>query len=116
MLWYEWWMLASQLRGACSRTRTFLWMIVCLAGMTIRVDLLGVTSIVRALGLRPYCYDRILDFFHSSALNLDTLTTLWNRLALSQPGIVRFNGRPVSPNPTPNRSTSSDTPARQLLS
>lgn len=95
MLWYEWWLLASQLRGACSRTKTFLWMIVCLAGMTIRVDLLGVTSIVRALGLLPYCYDRILDFFHSSALNLDALTTLWSRLALSQPGIVRFNGRPV---------------------
>jgi hypothetical protein len=70
-------------------------MIVCLAGMTIRVDLMGVTSIVRALGLLPACYDRILDFMHSPALNLDRLTRLWRGLVLKQPGILRFNGKPV---------------------
>ena len=56
---------------ACARTRTFLWMALCLAGMTTRKDLIGVTSIVRALGLVPACYDRLLDFFHSPALDLD---------------------------------------------
>ena len=60
MLWKQWWKLARELRGACSRARTFQWMILCLAGMTVRIDLLGVTSIVRALGLIPACYDRIL--------------------------------------------------------
>jgi hypothetical protein len=95
MLWIQWWKLASQLRGACARTRSFLWMIVCLAGMTIRVDLLGVTSIVRALGLLPQCYDRILDFLHSPALNLDTVTRLWRVIVFKQSGILRFNGRPV---------------------
>lgn len=95
MLWIKWWELASQLRGACARTRSFLWMIVCLAGMTIRTDLLGVTSIVRALGLLPECYDRILDFLHSPAMNLDTVMHLWRGLVFKQPGILRFNGRPV---------------------
>ena len=95
MLWCEWWKLAIQLRDACARNRTFLWMIVCLVGMTIRVDLLGVTSIVRALGLLPIYYDRILDFMHSPALNVDMLTHLWCRLVLKQSGILRFNGRPV---------------------
>ena len=95
MLWRKWWELASQLRGACARTRSFLWMIVCLAGMTIRTDLLGVTSIVRALGLLPQCYDRILDFLHSPAMNLDTVTRLWRGLVFKQSGILRFNGRPV---------------------
>jgi hypothetical protein len=33
--------------------------------MAVRTDMLGVTSIVRALGLVPVCYDRILDFFHT---------------------------------------------------
>ena len=41
------------------------------AGITARKDLRGVTSIVRALGLEPACYDRLLDFFHSPALDLD---------------------------------------------
>jgi hypothetical protein len=95
MLWREWWKLSSQLRGACSRTRNFFWMIICLAGMTIRMDLLGVTSIVRALGLLPACYDRILDFLHSPALNIDKLTRIWRGLVFKQSGILRFNGRPV---------------------
>ena len=95
MLWRHWWKLASQLRAACARRRTFLWMIVCLMGISVRTDLMGVTSIVRALGLLPACYDRILDFLHSPALSLDTLTRLWRSLVCKQPGILRFNGRPV---------------------
>jgi hypothetical protein len=70
-------------------------MIVCLMGMTVRTDMLGVSSIVRALGLVPACYDRILDFFHSPALCLDTLTRLWRGLVFKQSGIVRIGGRPV---------------------
>jgi len=96
MLWKPWWNLVCQLRPACSRMRTFLWMVTVLAGMTIRTDLLGVTSIVRALGLRPMYYDRLLDFFHSGALDLDTLTRLWRHLVFTlHPGILRIEGRPV---------------------
>ncbi len=96
MLWKHWWKLVCELRSACARTRTFLWMVVCLAGMTTRKDLMGVTSIVRALGLVPVCYDRLLDFFHSPALDLNKLTRLWCDLVFrAHPGIVRVNGRPV---------------------
>src|ERR1035438_8004337 len=96
MLWNHWWNLVCELRAACARTRTFLWMSLCLAGMTTRKDLLGVTSIVRALGLEPACYDRLLDFFHSPALDLDKLTHAWCALLFRlDPGILRVNGRPV---------------------
>lgn len=96
MLWKHWWALVRQLRSACARTRTFLWMAACLVGMTVRKDLMGVTSIVRALGLMPFCYDRILDFFHSPALDLDTLTHAWRNLVFKHhPGILRIGGRPV---------------------
>src|SRR5260370_33929006 len=71
-------------------------MSLCLAGMTTRKDLQGVTSIVRSLGLEPACYDRLLDFFHSSALDLDKLTCAWCALLFRlDPGILRLNGRPV---------------------
>jgi hypothetical protein len=64
--------------------------------MTVRKDLLGVTSIVRALGLEPACYDRLLDLFHSPALDLDKLTHAWCALVFRcGPGILRVNGRPV---------------------
>ena len=96
MLWNHWWNLVCELRPACARTRTFLWMSLCLAGMTVRKDLLGVTSIVRAVGLEPACYDRLLDFFHSAALDLDKLTCAWCALLFRlDPGILRVNGRPV---------------------
>jgi hypothetical protein len=69
---------------------------LCLAGMTTRKDLLGVTSIVRALGLAPACYDRLLDLIHSSALDLNKLTEAWRALVFrAHPGILRLNGRPV---------------------
>ena len=96
MLWYDWWNLVCELRSACARSRTFLWMSLCLAGFSIRKDLLGVTSIVRALGLEPACYDRLLDFFHSPALDLDKLTHAWCALVFRfNPGILRVNGWPV---------------------
>ena len=96
MLWNHWWNLVCELRSACARTRTFLWMSLCLAGLTARKDLLGVTSIVRSLGLESACYDRLLDFFHSSALDLDKLTCAWCALLFRlDPGILRVNGRPV---------------------
>jgi len=96
MLWNRWWKLVCELRSACARTRTFLWMALCLAGMTTRKDLLGVTSIVRALGLEPACYDRILDLFHSPALDLDKLTRAWRGLVFRlHPDILRVNGRSV---------------------
>ncbi len=82
-LWIEWWNHVRQLRPAFTRRRTFIWFAVVLAAMCVRSDLLGVTSLVRALGLQKHCYDRLLDFFHSRAIKLDGLTQLWTRLVLS---------------------------------
>jgi hypothetical protein len=75
MLCNDCWNPGGDLRSACARTRTFLWRALCLTGMTIRKDLLGVSSsVVRALGLAPACYDRLLDLFHSPALHLMCIT------------------------------------------
>jgi hypothetical protein len=81
-LWLEWFRCIRLLRHACSRHRTFLWMALVLAAMAIRSDLFGVTSFVRASFLNPLCYDLLLNFFHSNALNLSRLLDLWVKLAL----------------------------------
>lgn len=97
-LWREWWRWCAPLRGACSRKRTFLWMCVALAGFSVRPDLWGVTSMVRALGLCAPCYDRLLDFFHSPALNVDALTRRWTALIVNRhPGLLRIHGKLVIP-------------------
>jgi hypothetical protein len=64
ILWYQ---TVAALRPACARTRTFLGWLVVLAAMTVRTVLAGVTSLVRSHWLRPRCYHRLLDFFHSPA-------------------------------------------------
>ena len=92
-LWFEWWSIVRRLRPACSRTRSFLWLVVCLTGVTIRNDLCGVTSIIRALGLKGHCYDRILDFFHSTALDLDKLTKTYVSIILRIAPLPKINGR-----------------------
>src|SRR5580658_723544 len=95
-IWTEWWSWVAPLRPACSRLRSFLWLLTALAGISIRSDFLGVTSIVRALGLGAQCYDRLLDFFHSQAVDPDALCRCWVRIVFARmPGIHRVNGRPV---------------------
>lgn len=95
-LWFHWWSIVAQLRPACPRRRTFFWLVIVLAALGARQDLAGVTSFVRALGLRARCYGCLLDFFHSPALCPDTLARLWTRLVLKvHPGVVRCHGRLV---------------------
>jgi len=92
-LWFRWWDVVLQLRPACGRIRTFLWMSVCLAGMSVRKDLLGVSSIVRAIGLKEFCYDRILDFFHTASLDLKKLTQIWTTVIMRCLPLLKTNGR-----------------------
>jgi len=97
ILWEQWWYLIQQLRPAFKRTQTFLWFVTAVAGITIRIDFYGVTSIIRSLGLREHCYDRLLDMFHSNAIEVDKLASIWTGIILSflSPFLVRINGRPV---------------------
>ena len=95
-LWMQWYHWAKELRKACTRDRTFYWLIVALIGFCIRNDMLGVSSFIRCIGLQEYCYDRILDFFHSSALNVQKLGRIWTEIVFKyHPGIVFCNGMPV---------------------
>lgn len=95
-IWMEWWKWACGLRGACSRERTFMWLLVALAGFSIRDDLLGVSSFIRRIGLREFCYDRLLDFFHTPALCVAELARTWTSTVFGlHPGIVRHGGFPV---------------------
>lgn len=95
-LWIHWWDAIWLLRPACSRLRSFLWFAAGVAGLTVRTELLGVTSIVRALQLRARFYNKLLAHFHSSAVKLDQISALWAQVVLrlfAHP--LRVNGRLV---------------------
>jgi hypothetical protein len=97
LLWLAWLRALQPLRPACSRTATFLWLLLVVAGLCLRPDLAGVTSLVRSLGLSDASYYCLLHFFHSPALDLDRLTQLWQNTLqhLLRRCLVRINGRPV---------------------
>jgi hypothetical protein len=95
-LWIPWWKALWMLRPAFSRLRTFLWFATAVAGLAVRSDLLGVTSIVRALAIQARFYNKLLDSFHSRAVKLDQLTAVWTQAVLRLfPEPLRVNGRRV---------------------
>lgn len=94
-LWSQWWWCVQALRPACARWRTFVGMVLVLVGLSVRSDLAGVSSFVRAVGLHPKVYRRLLHVFHSDGLGLDALTKQWCALAVKLFAPVRVNGRIV---------------------
>ena len=95
-LWGSVWNAIQSLSPAFSNAITFMWFATVVAGMIVRVDQLGVTSIVRALNLRPELYYALLRLFHSRAVKLDRLTALWAQTVLQLfPSPMRVNGRLV---------------------
>ena len=92
MLWLCWWQALWMLRPGCSRLSTFLWFSTCVVGLSIRTERLGVTSIVRAIGLEAGFYHHLLDNFHSKGIKLDKMTALWTQT------VVRLFARKVEVN------------------
>ena len=79
LLWKHWWNAIVFLRPAFSRQKTLLWFATAVAGFTVRTELLGVTSIVRALALQSHFYNNLLNLFHSNAVKLDPVAALAKR-------------------------------------
>lgn len=95
-LWELWWDVIAQLRPAFSHVRVFMWFAVAVAGLTIRPEMLGVSSIVRALKLKPCFYNALLRNFHSNAVRMNELSALWAHIVLRLfPTPLHVNGRRV---------------------
>ena len=97
-LWIHWYGAIRQLRPGFSRELTFLWFTLSVAGLSVRTDKLGISSIVRALSLAPSrSYQRLLKNCRSDGINLTRLRSLWSAsvMRLFASRIERVNGRPV---------------------
>lgn len=82
ILWDEWSKAFYQLREAFSRQSTFLWAAIFCAGIAVRTNLRGVSSIVECLGLKSSCYGSLIRLCGSDGINLDKLLICWARLCL----------------------------------
>ena len=60
-----------------SRRAAFRWFVDIIAGLMLRSDKLGVTSIIRDLALAPGCYESMLHFFRASSWSLPDIRKRW---------------------------------------
>ncbi len=87
--------ILSCFRPCFTRKATFNWFVILVVGMMLRSDHLGVTSVIRDLGLRPSCYETMIHFFRSSSWKLDFLVSRWYQVLLHFAPLYRESGRAV---------------------
>lgn len=95
-LWNEWYRCVRYFQPACSRSRTYMFLVLVLVGFSIRPECAGITSFIRAVCLEPGLYKGFLHFFnYSMALDLTFLTHQWLRLAHRLFPILQVSGYDV---------------------
>lgn len=77
------------------RQAAFAWFVVVFAGLALRADWLGATSIVRALDLSPVLYHGLLHFFHASSWSGPELLAWCVRWLAANGLLFEKNGRIV---------------------
>ena len=74
-LWSLGYRCVQPFQAACSRDRTFFYLVLILVGFSIRAECAGVTSFIRAVFLEPGWYKGFLHFFnYSTSLDWPYLT------------------------------------------
>jgi hypothetical protein len=81
-------------RPCFSRAAAFEWFVVIVAGLLVRTDTLGVTSVIRGLML-TVDYMGLIGFFRSSAWGLELLTAKWCALVQQYAPLVKHMGAVV---------------------
>ena len=72
----------SAFKTCFTRTATYRWFVVVIVGLMTRTDFLGVTSLIRCLGIHPGRYESLLYFFRSDAFSTKTLKNTWFQAVL----------------------------------
>lgn len=87
--------ILAQFRPVFRRRATFEWFVVVVWAFMLRMDTLGVTSIVRCMGLAPLEYFNLLNFFHSSAFSVQVLCCKWVEIVKQHTQSILIDGLPL---------------------
>jgi hypothetical protein len=82
-------------RPVFSRNATFEWFVIIFWALMLRMDMAGVTSIVRCMGLEPRKYLCLLHFFRSTALSVAQLCKTWRDVVHQYTQPVCLNNYPL---------------------
>ena len=78
-----------------SRQAPFKWFIIVVIGLMVRTDQLGVTSIIRALGINPRHYESLLHFFRAGSWQLERIILKWISVVGNSGLLYRICGKPL---------------------
>jgi hypothetical protein len=87
--------IVKQFRPAFGREATFAWFVVVFYSLMLRMEMAGVTSLVRCMGLHPDEYLNLLHFFHSSAFSASSLCETWLQIVQHIATPISLNGTPL---------------------
>jgi hypothetical protein len=73
----------------------FGWFVVIIVGLMVREDHLGVTSIIRALGLNPEMYETMVHFFRATSWRLSEIKKTWIKIVYGSGLVYSVCGRPL---------------------
>jgi hypothetical protein len=74
-----------------SRKAAFYWFVIIVFGLLVRLDLDGVSSFIRWLGLNPGCYTALLNFFRAMSWNLANIQSFWQAVVLDNCPPISIN-------------------------
>lgn len=69
--------ILEDFRNLFNRKAAYKWFVILVIGFMVRYDHLGITSVIRVLGLNGNCYETMLHFFRSRAYQLSAIRQRW---------------------------------------
>jgi hypothetical protein len=87
--------ILEKFRKCFNREAAYKWFIIIVIGMMLRTDRLGVTSIIRALGIKTKSYETMIHFYHSKSWNRVEIREKWVEIAKGSGCIYLEKGLPV---------------------
>lgn len=82
-------------RKCFTRGASFRWFAIIVTALILRLDTLGVTSVIRALSLNHGCYDTMLHFFRSEAYSTQGIRLAWYELVRERAPFFREGNRVI---------------------
>ena len=78
-----------------SREASFKWFVIVIVGLMVRSDHLGVTSIVRELGINPVHYESMVHLFKASSWKIANIIGCWVKIVAKSGLLHRVHGKPL---------------------
>lgn len=85
--------ILDSFRSCFTRSAAFNWFVIVIFGFMVRIDLCGVSSFIRWLGLEPKLYTAMLSFFRASSWQIETILQHWWQIVLQNCPLPTIDGR-----------------------